>query len=69
MVEDTKTQVSASTKTKGSRKGKATQVWADNDATNKNEPEVIDNEANKDTNSNSDFNNGNNWSTHVKSFL
>ncbi|UTT96576.1 hypothetical protein NDA17_006115 [Ustilago hordei] len=49
MVEDTETR------TKGSRKGKNTQVWVDNDATNKNELEAIDNEANKDTNSDSDF--------------
>ncbi|SYW74004.1 uncharacterized protein UHO2_00869 [Ustilago hordei] len=63
MVEDTKMR------TKGSRKGKNTQVWVDNDATNKNEPEAIDNEANEDTDSDSNFNDGNNWSAHVKSFL
>ncbi|KAJ1585817.1 hypothetical protein NDA11_006397 [Ustilago hordei] len=59
MVEDTKTQVSASMKTKGSRKGKATQVWADNDAMNENELDIIDNEADEDANSDSDFNDGN----------
>ena len=53
MVEDTETR------TKGSRKGKNTQVWVDNDATNENEPEAIDHEADKDTNSNSDFYDGN----------
>ncbi|SYW85391.1 uncharacterized protein UHO2_01637 [Ustilago hordei] len=53
MVEDTKIR------NKGSRKGKNTQVWVDNDATNENELEVINNEANKDTNSDSDFDDGN----------
>ncbi|SYW81691.1 uncharacterized protein UHO2_00195 [Ustilago hordei] len=48
MVEDTETQVGASTRTKGSRKGNMTQVRADNDATNKNELEVINNEADKE---------------------
>ncbi|KAJ1034261.1 hypothetical protein NDA18_001124 [Ustilago nuda] len=53
MVEDTENQVGASTRTKGSRKGKATQV-----ATNENEPEAIDNEADKDADSNSNFDDG-----------
>ncbi|SOV06018.1 uncharacterized protein UDID_19253 [Ustilago sp. UG-2017a] len=53
MVEDTETR------TKGSRKGKNTQVWVDNDATNENEPEAINNEADEDTDSNSDFDDGN----------
>ncbi|SYW82245.1 uncharacterized protein UHO2_00730 [Ustilago hordei] len=52
MVEDTKTR------TKGSRKGKNTQVWVDNNATNKNEPEAINNEADEDTDSDSDFDDG-----------
>ncbi|SYW81521.1 uncharacterized protein UHO2_00045 [Ustilago hordei] len=63
MVEDTEMR------TKGSRKGKNTQVRVDNDATNENEPEAINNEADEDTDSNSDFDDGNNWSAHVKSFL
>ncbi|SPC62267.1 uncharacterized protein UHOD_12375 [Ustilago sp. UG-2017b] len=52
MVEDTETR------TKGSRKGKNTQVRVDNDATNKNEPEAINNEADEDTDSDSDFDDG-----------
>ncbi|SPC63223.1 uncharacterized protein UHOD_12074 [Ustilago sp. UG-2017b] len=52
MVEDTETR------TKGSRKGKNTQVRVDNDATNENEPEAIDNEADEDTDSDSDFDDG-----------
>ncbi|SYW81612.1 uncharacterized protein UHO2_00136 [Ustilago hordei] len=52
MVEDTEMRI------KGSRKGKNTQVWVNNDATNENKPEAIDNEADKDTNSNSNFNDG-----------
>ncbi|SYW81755.1 uncharacterized protein UHO2_00259 [Ustilago hordei] len=63
MVEDTETR------TKGSRKGKNTQVWVNNDAMNENEPEAINNEADEDTDSNSNFDDGNNWSTHMKSFL
>ena len=58
MVEDTKTQVSTSTKTKGGRKGKTTQVQANNDATNKNEPEAINNKADEGADSNSNFNDG-----------
>ncbi|SOV09445.1 uncharacterized protein UDID_18603 [Ustilago sp. UG-2017a] len=52
MVEDTEMR------TKGSRKGKNTQVQVDNDATNENELEAIDNEANEDTDSDSDFYDG-----------
>ncbi|SOV07528.1 uncharacterized protein UDID_19209 [Ustilago sp. UG-2017a] len=52
MVEDTETR------TKGSRKGKNTQVWVDNDATDENEPEAINNEADEDTDSDSDFDDG-----------
>ncbi|SOV05241.1 uncharacterized protein UDID_17874 [Ustilago sp. UG-2017a] len=52
MVEDTETR------TKGSRKGKNTQVRVDNDATNENKPEAINNEANEDTDSDSDFDDG-----------
>ncbi|SPC62923.1 uncharacterized protein UHOD_11843 [Ustilago sp. UG-2017b] len=52
MVEDTETR------TKGSRKGKNTQVRVDNDATNENELEAIDNEADEDTDSDSDFDDG-----------
>ena len=52
MVEDTETR------TKGSRKGKNTQVRVDNDATNENEPEAINNEADEDTDSDSDFDDG-----------
>ncbi|SYW74488.1 uncharacterized protein UHO2_01354 [Ustilago hordei] len=63
MVEDTKIRI------KGSRKGKNTQVRVDNDAMNKNKLEVIDKEANKDTDSDSNFDDGDNWSTHMKSFL
>ncbi|SYW83870.1 uncharacterized protein UHO2_03098 [Ustilago hordei] len=77
MVEDTKMRI------KGSRKGKNTQVWVNNNATNENEPEAINNEADKDTDSNSDFNDAKllkpvpkltshsyySWSAHVKSFL
>ncbi|KAJ1588263.1 hypothetical protein NDA12_005585 [Ustilago hordei] len=69
MVEDTETQVSTSMRTKGSRKGKATQVQADNDTMIENELEAIDNEADEDADSDSDFNDGNNWSAHMKSFL
>ncbi|KAJ1034502.1 hypothetical protein NDA18_001360 [Ustilago nuda] len=58
MVEDTKTQVSASSRTKGSRKGKATQAQANNDTTNENELEDSDNKADKDTNSDSNFDDG-----------
>ncbi|KAJ1585959.1 hypothetical protein NDA12_003553 [Ustilago hordei] len=63
MVEDTETR------TKGSRKGKNTQVRVDNNAMNENEPEAINNEADEDTDSDSDFDDGDNWSAHVKSFL
>ncbi|SPC67512.1 uncharacterized protein UHOD_11763 [Ustilago sp. UG-2017b] len=52
MVEDTEMR------TKGSRKGKNTQVRVDNDATNENEPEAIDNEADEDTDSDSNFDDG-----------
>ncbi|KAJ1582341.1 hypothetical protein NDA11_001005 [Ustilago hordei] len=52
MVEDTEIRI------KGSRKGKNTQVRVDNDATNENEPEVIDNEADEDTDTDSDFDDG-----------
>ncbi|SOV07964.1 uncharacterized protein UDID_17246 [Ustilago sp. UG-2017a] len=52
MVEDTETR------TKGSRKGKNTQVRVDNDATNENELEAINNEADEDTNSDPDFDDG-----------
>ncbi|SOV09374.1 uncharacterized protein UDID_18568 [Ustilago sp. UG-2017a] len=52
MVEDTETR------TKGSRKGKNTQVRVDNDATNENEPEAINNETDEDTDSDSDFDDG-----------
>ncbi|SYW86587.1 uncharacterized protein UHO2_04084 [Ustilago hordei] len=53
MVEDTETR------TKGSRKGKNTQVRVDNNATNENELEAINNEADEDTDSDSDFDDGN----------
>ncbi|KAJ1042488.1 hypothetical protein NDA10_000703 [Ustilago hordei] len=69
MVEDAETQVGTSTRTKGGRKGKTTQVQANNDTTNKNELEVANNKADKEADSDSDFDNGNNWSVHVKSFL
>ncbi|SYW77397.1 uncharacterized protein UHO2_07239 [Ustilago hordei] len=52
MVEDTETR------TKGSRKGKNTQVRVDNNATNENKPEAINNEADEDTDSDSDFDDG-----------
>ncbi|KAJ1034495.1 hypothetical protein NDA18_001355 [Ustilago nuda] len=52
MVEDIETR------TKGSRKGKNTQVQVNNDATNENEPEAINNEADEDTNSDHDFDDG-----------
>ena len=58
MVEDTETQVSASMRTKGGRKGKMTQVQADNDATNKNELEIINNKADEEANSDLDFDSG-----------
>ncbi|SYW86524.1 uncharacterized protein UHO2_04021 [Ustilago hordei] len=53
MVEDTEMRI------KGSRKGKNTQVRVDNDATNKNELEAINNEADEDIDSNSDFDDDN----------
>ncbi|SYW84126.1 uncharacterized protein UHO2_03323 [Ustilago hordei] len=59
MVEDTETQVSTSSKTKGTRKGKATQAQVDNNTANENELEAINNEADEDANSDSDFNDGN----------
>ena len=52
MVEDTETR------TKGSRKGKNTQVRVDNNATSENEPEAINDEADGDTDSDSDFDDG-----------
>ncbi|KAJ1028966.1 hypothetical protein NDA18_002599 [Ustilago nuda] len=58
MAEDTETQVSASSRTKGSRKGKATQARVNNDAANENKQEAINNEANEDANSDSDFDDG-----------
>ncbi|KAJ1035012.1 hypothetical protein NDA18_000617 [Ustilago nuda] len=59
MVEDSKTQIGASTRIKGGRKGKTTQVRADNDTTNKNELEAINNNTDKGAGSDSDFDNGN----------
>ncbi|KAJ1037955.1 hypothetical protein NDA10_007986 [Ustilago hordei] len=52
MVEDTETR------TKGSRKGKNTQVRVDNNATSENEPEAINDEADGDTDSDSNFDDG-----------
>ncbi|KAJ1575961.1 hypothetical protein NDA11_004207 [Ustilago hordei] len=52
MVEDTETR------TKGSRKGKNTQVRVDNNATSENELEAINDEADGDTDSDSDFDDG-----------
>ncbi|KAJ1021952.1 hypothetical protein NDA18_005189 [Ustilago nuda] len=52
MVEDTETR------TKGSRKGKNTQVQVDNNATNENELEAVNNEADEETNSDHDFDDG-----------
>ncbi|SYW79673.1 uncharacterized protein UHO2_04316 [Ustilago hordei] len=49
MVEDTEMRI------KGSRKGKNTQVQVNNDAMNENEPEAINNEADEDIDSDSNF--------------
>ncbi|KAJ1028904.1 hypothetical protein NDA18_002927 [Ustilago nuda] len=54
MTDNTKTQAGAS-RAKGGRKGKAPQPQVtDNEATNKTEVEVIDDEADEETDSNSD---------------
>ena len=58
MVEETETQAGAS-KAKGGRKGKTTQPQVTNNkATNETETKVIDNDANEETDSNSNLNSG-----------
>ncbi|KAJ1036638.1 hypothetical protein NDA13_000169 [Ustilago tritici] len=57
MVEETKTQAGAS-RAKGGRRGKATQSQVDNEATNKTEIKVPDDDASEETNSDSDLDNG-----------
>ncbi|CCF53177.1 hypothetical protein NDA11_005892 [Ustilago hordei] len=58
MVEETETQAGAS-KAIGGRKGKTTQPQVTNNkATNETETKVIDNDANEETDSNSDLNSG-----------
>ncbi|KAJ1045437.1 hypothetical protein NDA11_007435 [Ustilago hordei] len=55
MVEDAKPQAGTSARTKGGRKGKVAQVQTDNETINKNKPEVINNEANEDADSDSNL--------------
>ncbi|KAJ1602951.1 hypothetical protein NDA14_002236 [Ustilago hordei] len=58
MVEETKTQAGSS-KAKGGRKGKAAQLQvANNEATNETETKVIDDDANEETDSDSDLDSG-----------